>query len=91
MKKGSILLFVMCSATLVGQVIKSNSAKITIRDGNELKKDYWNISPSTRPDIYETISSSKTHKVTFITDLDSISFDVKQIMILKIALLLFLQ
>jgi len=59
------------------QVLKSNAPKITIRDGKEIKKDYWNILPAVRPDVYETVSSLTPHKVTFISDIDSISFNVK--------------
>ena len=73
--KLSILLLVL-SGHLSGQVIRSNTTKISIRDHTELKKDYWTIVPAVRPDIYETVSSEVPHNVTFITDIDSISFDV---------------
>ncbi|MBW4362771.1 transglutaminase-like domain-containing protein [Flavobacterium taihuense] len=57
-------------------VIKSTSKKIDIRDGKNLKKQGWNISPELNPDVYET--SSLGQKVTFITDKDSISIKIKK-------------
>ncbi len=56
-------------------VIKATSKKVDIRDGNILKKAIWNISPELKPDLYETPNKNK--KVTFYTNLDSISFIVK--------------
>ena len=52
-------------------VIHASSSTVDIRDGKMLRKGYWNISPTTRPDIYTALS----HNVTFYTDLDSISFN----------------
>jgi hypothetical protein len=63
--------------TIVAQsqqkIIKANSTQVDIRDGNTLKKGYWRIVPEANPDIYTT--SSK--KVTFYTDIDSISYDIE--------------
>ena len=53
-------------------VLKANSKKVSIKDGSELKVDTWNIVPEAKPDIYKT--SSK--RVTFYTDLDSMSFNI---------------
>ena len=59
-------------------VIKSNVSMITIQDGAELKKDFWRLAPEARPDVYEAqLVGGKPHKVTFITDVDSISFTVE--------------
>ncbi|MDD5150021.1 MAG: transglutaminase domain-containing protein [Flavobacterium sp.] len=57
-------------------IIKSTSKKIDIRDGKNLKKQWWTISPELNPDIYET--SSLGQKVTFITDKDSINVEIKK-------------
>lgn len=57
-------------------IIKSTSKKIDIRDGNNLKKQWWTISPELNPDVYET--NSLGQKVTFITDKDSISVEIKK-------------
>lgn len=53
-------------------VIRASSNTVNILDGNMLRKEYWTISPAIRPDVYTALS----HKVTFYTDLDSISFKV---------------
>ncbi len=58
-------------------VIKSGSRYVTLRDGNLLLKDYWTINPNARPDIWDVIVPYlTTKKVSFITDRDSITFDV---------------
>ena len=51
--------------------IKATSMKVDVRDGDNFMKGDWNITPEAKPDIYTT--SSKGKKVTFYTDLDSIS------------------
>ncbi|HAH22466.1 MAG TPA: transglutaminase domain-containing protein [Prolixibacteraceae bacterium] len=56
-------------------VIKANAITVDIRDGGVLKKSAWRILPSAKPDVY--ITHIKNSKVTFYTDLDSISFTVK--------------
>ncbi|HCT30577.1 MAG TPA: transglutaminase domain-containing protein [Bacteroidales bacterium] len=55
-------------------LIKASSIKVDIRDGEIFKKGGWNITPKLKPDIYAT--QNKNKKVTFYTDLDSISFVV---------------
>ncbi|HNA77776.1 MAG TPA: hypothetical protein PLX13_13710 [Saprospiraceae bacterium] len=52
-------------------VIKAHSLKVDIRDGEELKKDYWTITPELNPDEYTSPSLGK--RVVFYTDIDSIS------------------
>lgn len=56
-------------------VIKANSIRVDIRDGGVLKKSTWKIVPKIKPDVY--VTSIKNSKVTFYTDLDSISFTIK--------------
>lgn len=57
-------------------VIKANSDLVTIREGNHLHWDCWKISPDVSLDVFVTNRFEKTTKVTFMTDVDSISFDV---------------
>ncbi|MFW0735866.1 transglutaminase-like domain-containing protein [Flavobacterium sp. T12S277] len=75
-----IVLFIIACQIVTAQnnnpIIKSTSRKIDIRDGKNLKKQSWNISPELAPDIYET--SSLGQKVTFITDIDSITVKIKK-------------
>jgi hypothetical protein len=56
-------------------VIRATSNIVDIRDGSDFRKGHWRISPEIRPDIYTTFK--KENRVTFLTDLDSISFLVK--------------
>lgn len=59
--------------------IRSNSAVISIQDGDVLKKDFWTLAPEAKPDIYEAdLIEGRAHKVTFVTDVDSISFQVEE-------------
>ena len=53
-------------------VVRSNSVRIDIKDDNVLKKSYWTIVPELEIDVYTT----KGKKVTFYTDVDSISFNI---------------
>lgn len=53
-------------------VIKATSTQVDIKDDNNLRKNAWRIVPEANPDVYTT--SAK--KVTFYTDVDSISFDI---------------
>ena len=59
-------------------VIKSSVNVVSIEDGNELKKDSWTLVPDAKPDIYETsVKQGQKKKVTFITDLDKITFEIE--------------
>ncbi len=60
-------------------VIKANSSKADIRVGDEFfAKGGWTLDPAKKPDVFSI--GSKWHydskKVSFITDIDSISFNV---------------
>lgn len=58
--------------------IKANSATVSIRDGDVLKKEAWNLAPEAKPDIYETFVKKGSKKtVEFITDIDKIAFQVE--------------
>lgn len=54
-------------------VIRATSPIVDIREGNKLYKKAWNIVPQEKLDVYTT--SGK--KVTFYTDIDSITFKVE--------------
>jgi hypothetical protein len=58
-------------------IIKATSKNVKIRDGANFKENFWVIFPETKPDIYLVDFPKKEHKVTFITNKDSISFDTK--------------
>lgn len=80
MKKNKFVTLLLLLSSLqlsVGQtklpVIRANSKTVDVRVGNDLRKAEWMISPETKPDIY----TASAKKITFYTDLDSISFNIK--------------
>ncbi|RBL89307.1 transglutaminase domain-containing protein [Chitinophaga flava] len=54
-------------------VIRATSTTVSIKDGPNFRKNAWTIEPATKPDIYPTTAK----RVTFYTDVDSISITVK--------------
>jgi hypothetical protein len=76
-----ILLVLVGQLPVLGQaklpIIKATSKNVKIRDGLHFKDNFWYIIPETKPDIYYVEFPRKEQKVTFITDKDSISFEVK--------------
>lgn len=77
MKKLTLTIFIILfSQTLFSQkkipVIKANSIQVDIRDDNKLRKNAWRIVPEEKLDIYKT----NAKKVTFKTDIDSITFKI---------------
>ena len=74
-----VLLTVAATAQDKSPVIKSTVSIISIQDGEVPKKNYWTLAPEAKPDVYEAdLIDGKPHKVTFITDIDSISFMVEE-------------
>jgi len=74
-------LFTLLFTILLGQavvaqkklpIIRANSTSVDIKDDNQLRKNAWRIVPEEKLDVYTT--SAK--KVTFYTDIDSISFKI---------------
>ncbi len=80
MNTKSFFLIIFCLVSLQGiaqsklPIIKANSSTVDILEDGVLKKGYWSIAPEVNPDIYET--SAK--RITFYTDVDSISFDIEK-------------
>ena len=77
-----IVLLAICllfSANAIAQntlpVIRANNPSVDIFDGNKRIKNAWTIMPDVKPDIYTCYNKNK--KITFYTDIDSISFRVK--------------
>jgi len=81
MKRNAILtgLMILFGYSIFSQttlpIIKANSDAVSVQDGKDFKSNYWTITPRLRPDIYKT--SFKHSKVTFYTDVDSITFKIK--------------
>lgn len=57
-------------------VVQAGSKSVDVREGSEFSKGSWNINLSLRPDVYDVYVEGKSQKVTFISDRDSITFDV---------------
>lgn len=58
-------------------VLKAGKTTISIKEGNFEYKDVWIISPEVKPDVFVTNPFIGTKTVTFYSDIDSISFNVK--------------
>jgi len=73
--------FILVGHLLFAQVkiptIRATSKMADIRDGNIFKKANWTITPDAHPDVYTTTLSKKIKRITFYTDQDSITFNVK--------------
>ena len=72
------LIFTLITQLSFGQnlpIIKANNTLVDIRDGNNFSKGNWSIMPEYKPDVFT--SNKIGEKVTFYTDLDSISFVVQ--------------
>lgn len=73
----------ICATFILGQpkvpTIRSNTPLVSIQDGEVLRRQAWLLDPESKPDIYEVgIMNGKPHRVTFITDVESISFLVEE-------------
>ncbi len=77
-------LLILATATLAQQenklpIVKSNSPTVSIQDGEKFNKDGWSLNAKLKPDVYESsLVDGKPRKVTFITDVDQISFTVEE-------------
>ena len=81
MKRSSLLsICMLCAHALVAQqplpLIRATSKQVKIQDGLNFKADYWVIFPETKPDVYYVDIPRKQSTLTFMTDVDSISFEM---------------
>ena len=74
------IVVLLCAAPAAAQdappTIRARSRVVTITDGLHVKKNYWYVMPERRPDVYYVEVPLAPHRLTFATDLESISFDV---------------
>ncbi|RFS17898.1 S41 family peptidase [Emticicia sp. C21] len=70
------LLFIQCDYAQSLPVIKAKSKKVDVRDGKIFQKGVWNLTPEAKPDIYQALEPIVEKRITFYTDVDSITFDV---------------
>ena len=58
-------------------VLRANSVDVDVRDGKNLYKKYWTVSPGLKKDVYYAHRFRTSNRITFITDVDSLSFQVE--------------
>lgn len=59
-------------------LIKANTSRVAIKDGNQSITRWWEyLQTNVKPVVYHISKINQNRKVTFYTDIDSISFDVK--------------
>ncbi|SDF40239.1 protein of unknown function [Dyadobacter soli] len=59
------------------RVVLADSAHADIREGDVLVTGNWNISPQIRPDVYDAFIEGKSKRFAFITNRDSVVFEVE--------------
>ncbi|WP_229216740.1 DUF4932 domain-containing protein [Dyadobacter sp. 3J3] len=72
-----LLLNVAKSYSQGNKIVKASGKIVDIRVGDKLRKGGWNLDASVRPDVYDAYVPMEGRFVTFITDIDSIQFNVK--------------
>jgi hypothetical protein len=58
-------------------VVRASSTTVDVEDGGRLLRGIWTISPETELDVYSARRAPGARRVTFRTDVDSISFAVE--------------
>ncbi len=58
-------------------LLKAIASVVTIKEGDFIYENIWNVSPQARPDVFVPNAFVKEQKITFYSDIDSISFLVK--------------
>ena len=81
MKKAYLLfLFNVISISIFAQIdlpiLRTETSDLSIKDGNELRIDYWTIDPTIDLDVYVADKINQSKLITFYSDIDSISFQL---------------
>ncbi len=58
-------------------VLRSNASVISIEDGGFLQQHYWTLDPAARPDTYTADPARRSKTVRFLTDVDTLGFDLE--------------
>ncbi len=69
--------FLQFAAHAQEPVLRTTRATLDVRDGNRLRKGIWTVDPSLPLDVYRAQRSTTRKTVTFITDIDSMAFEVQ--------------
>ena len=60
------------------KLVKATTSRVAIKDGNNPVTKWWEyLQTNVKPVVYHITKINQNRKVTFYTDIDSISFDVK--------------
>jgi len=74
-----LLSFGANSAVADPPVLRSKQERVSIRDGKDFRDHNWLLAPEVVPDVYEVgLLNGEPHRVTFISDVDSIGFLVEE-------------
>lgn len=72
-----VIILTSCTNQKAIPELKTTSKIISIEDGNILHKDAWTISPEIKFDEFVPRKFDGTKKVSFISDIDTLTLDVK--------------
>lgn len=77
---GMLVLFLANAAIAAGAeppVLLANTTEVDVRDGDRFQEGVWVVDPAIALDVYAALRTTAAKRVTFITDVDSLSFDVQ--------------
>lgn len=80
MKKLSLIIIILCSHHIYSQekTLHTKTNVISIQDGKYLYKNKWIINPNLKLDIYYPLLDTNKKNIIFMSDIDTISFNVKK-------------
>ena len=58
-------------------ILRAHSRTVDVRDGDRLLRGVWNADPASALDVYDARRTRGGKRVTFISDIDSLSFEVR--------------
>lgn len=58
-------------------VLRANSGSVDIQDGDRRLKGVWNVDPTVPLDVYNALRTARPKRVTFVTDIDSLSIETR--------------
>ena len=58
-------------------VLRSNSNKVSSKEGNSTYIDHWTLSPELRPDVFVSKPIDKTQEIIFFSKIDTLSLWVR--------------
>ncbi|MCG9793395.1 aspartyl protease family protein [Flavobacterium algicola] len=71
-----VTMIVGCATRKSPPILKTNAKVISIQDGNTFHENGWTVSPEVAVDEFVTSKSLVEKKVSFISDIDTLTFNV---------------